>query len=145
MIIHFLVHICGETKLVANINAEQVVIQPPYPDSYGYYVDCWYQVRSPDETRIQFVFPDFGVNSYKASHFNIQVENLDIARNVIILRLYSYQVFAKSTVLSHLTAHRQNRIPYNQKSKICLQTLSICSLCGREDKNVVFATTLVIV
>jgi len=72
----YLVHVCGDRNLVANLDEDRTVIQPPYPESYGYLVNCVYHVRSPDGTRIRFSFIDFGVNSYSSAYFSLQVRVL---------------------------------------------------------------------
>ena len=74
-----LVHICGDRKIVAEIDIKNTIHAPPYPDPYGSNsMTCWYTITSPEATRIRFWVEDFGTERFHSYYFYMNVSYFSI-------------------------------------------------------------------
>ena len=73
----FVVHICGIREFYAEIDKEKIINAPPYPESYGNFMVCWYSIFSPQNTRIRFWVDDFGTGKYDYRYFYMWVSVVD--------------------------------------------------------------------
>ena len=70
-----LVHICGIREFVSEVDVENVIQAPPYPETHGNTMDCWYTIKAPSNTRIRFWVDDFGTVSFHPSQFYMWVSD----------------------------------------------------------------------
>ena len=68
-------HICGIREFNAEVDTENSIQPPPYPEAYGNTMDCWYTITAPINMRIRFWVDDFGTITFHTSRFYMWVRN----------------------------------------------------------------------